>query len=355
MELEGPDSNIKNYVWGLEHAQRQIICVGCKPAIGYYEQWNPATNVFFRGTDPLEDGVIHEFGYGNHWAGDSPDETVVPLEMLAGSDQEEKEKNFTYCLDKIGMDNDNTGDSNFLIIERQAEGVRHTLSAGNHDAEFTAGTTGDYKNVTSSADPLCAKTAGMVSNTTDIFNKSYWLNKAKGVNNGILWGNKLYITFVDNMRGFIYRRNEAKTTGDNSYDPTKIQYRLRHIKEYQVSVIVRKCTVKLEAKLITSLLQLNKEWLANLGFKFNTPTAESLLHQNGIFRTVSDIVKIPEEELKDTAEDIKCVVIDCNGSAQMKNVHHSSHILARHYREVGNVEKEEPKRPIKRKAKPSQQ
>ncbi|QYW06026.1 L1 protein [Papillomaviridae sp. Seabass_c1851] len=334
-ELEVSATTAKNTVWGFEHAQRQLICVGCKPPDGYCEEWNEKKLMFERGTFPIADGDICEFGYGMAVEFKEGDMTCQPVELMHEFEET------CYVLDQMTMDNDLAGDKNFLVISRQAQGVRHIMQNGNKDAENqeAAGSAGQSDPkwiVLGNPDPMSAQTAGMSSTANDIFNKSYWLNKSKGVNNGIIWGNTLYVTFVDNMRGHIHRHTEAASSSGGQttpYDPTKFQYRLRHVKEFQVEVIVRKCAVKLEAKLITGLLRMNKDWLSNLGFKFQINTDDETTTNKSVFRDLREAeVDEPEEEPRVNTE--RVIVVDCNGKSRLQHTHNSPHLLAQHYREA---------------------
>lgn len=349
-DLEADDP-LHNFEWGMEHAQRQLINVGCKPCLGWMEDWNFDKYEFERKTLAIEDGHLCEFGYGNQCSNHEADRLCEPIEMNNDSNSPAAQTSCPLVLDKITMDNDDTGDCSFLVIERLADGIRHTIANSNADAEYTKVTEGPFKNATMSPDPLKTKTAGMISNTSDIFNKSYWLNKCKGPNNGVCWDNKIYFTFVDNLRGHIYRHTMKVATGlKTPYNPADYGYRLRHIKEYQVQAIVRKCYVKLEAKLITNLLQWNRSWLKTLGFKFNTPEALHPLAPPSVFRNVNDVnVQEPEEE--DQTHNITCVSIDCNGSARFRPVHAAHEVLAQHFRALNGADMPPPaKAAPKRKA-----
>lgn len=308
--------------WSMEHAQRQFLCVGCKPVLGCYEQWVGAAlavGYLERKTRDITAKDVMEFGYGNalptkwpvitpkHFQ--SPDLAAVPVEM-ANMLCEETPR-CPLLPDIIGMDSDDTGDRNFLCIGPKAvTGVRCGANAQAMDAN-RIDRPEPFTGASISPDPFTAKTAGMVSTANDIFNKSYWLNKAKGVNNGIIWGNNLYITFVDNMRGHIHKMQFQEQ------DDTPVPYNLknssmflRHVKEYRIQVIVRKCYIKLESKLITSLLQLNKDWLKDMGFTF-TQTVSPV----GQFTDISAVhlppTAQPAEEESDNSSDF--IKIDCNG------------------------------------------
>ncbi|UDM59208.1 L1 [Trematomus bernacchii papillomavirus] len=322
---DSENADVTNYRWGAEHAQRQMMAIGCKPLKGYSETYDDKKG-YVRTTYDVSNGDLHEFGYGNSEHGNTDDLTTVPIEMVRHSK--------VLLPDHITMENDDAGDSNFMIIERHATGIRHLAYNKNPDAEATTGGA-PFKNVTVNPDPLNIKTSGMVSSGNDLFNKSYWLNKAKGPNNGICWGNQLFVTFVDNSRGFIYRHTKStESTTPSTYDPSKYKYTLRHIKEYQVTVIVRKCEVSLEARLITQLLQFNKNWLANLGFKFSSGFKAPSSHST--FHDVEAPTEEDEEEAKEAVAEVACVLIDCSGTATLHNTLHSHSHMARQFHSMND-------------------
>lgn len=320
----------KNYRWGMEHAQRQMIIVGCKPPMGYYEMWNDQKKGYERKTEAIDDDDLCEFGYGTQNTDNEADLTWFPVEMDSNHQ--------CFSIDEIGMANDMAGDRCFMMVKREASGIRQTLLNGNVDKDFVAATGNTpFKNIKKCPQPMSTKTAGLVSSASDIFNKGYWLNKARGVNNGILWGNSLYITFVDNTRGQILGHTTPIGTPPTPYDPTKYNFALRHIKEFQVQVIVRRCKVKLEAKLLTQLLQLNKDWLKNLGFSFNN----RFVPTQGVFTDLSaerEVEADPEEE-KDLGSYIE---IDCVG--KVTKTEHSHHAFARAYHALNGAAEPAPKR-----------
>lgn len=271
-----------------------------------------------RMTKDIGDGDMHEFGFGNiDYKTTSYDKTLLPVEMCYNNGP-------TLIPDKLGMQADLTGDRCFFMWERTAAGIRHTRHTnGLHFTNNPSDNTDVFAKCQNMVQQQNAVTAGMVSSTLDLFNKNYWLNKAQGPNNGVIWHNKLYVTHVDNTRGYIHMITE-KGTDSSNYDPTKVNCFLRHIREYKVSVLVRLCKVKLEAQLIQYLLQFNKEFMKNLGFQFN-PLMKSVSTFRDLTRAEEEVVEDPEDM------PLKVVSVDCSGQAQLKNSEQSHHPLARSY------------------------
>lgn len=329
---DADSAEVKPIAWGLEHKAVQMLTVGCEPLLGVYEDRAPKFNTSSSSTtDPgeinrhqveVEDGMFHEFGFGNSMTGPDKglqmDTTLMPVEYQFHNGP-------VLIPDKLAMDTDKTGDRCFFMWKKEASGVRHTRTVvGQKDGD------GDGM-----PQALVTPTAGMMSNANDIFNKNYWLNKASGPNNCVLWGNMCYVTFVDNTRGFIHQlTTKAESGEEEKYDPTKFKFYLRHVKEFKVTLLVRLCKVKLEAKLITYLLQINASWLRNIGFNFETPGTQ--LH--GQFR---DVLAMPapfgaEEEEEEQIKK-QFIHIDCTGHAELVCSETSYHPLAQSYHAVVGV------------------
>lgn len=269
----------------------------------------------------INDGDLCDFGFGNiDYETMCQDKTLLPVEMCYNNGP-------CKLPDKLAMASDKTGNKCFFCWDRTAGGIRHTrhtngLTMANDPSEAQ-----DWKKAQALPQIQNTMTAGMVSSTMDVFNKNYWLNKAAGPNNGILWGNKLYVTFVDNIRGHIMmitKRTETSGGSDGKYDPSKTTGLLRHVKEFKVTVLVRLCKVKLEAKLITWLLQFNSGWLNDIGFKFHTP-GPNVTNQG--FRDVFHVPTVEEGE-EEEERMINCIKVDCTGQVSLQHSERSLHPLA---------------------------
>lgn len=332
---DGEDLESGTYVpnyWGMEHKQRQLIAAGCAPLDGVYETADYKTFTENGGTTTvtcelkravrsIEDGDLCEFGYGNRGLVTDADHRDAPTDMT-NNDQP------TLMPDFLGMTNDDIGDKCFFHVERDCVGVRHT--------GFVRGQLSGDTDTTAASDPSCndvdswrSCTAGMVSSQLDIMNKNYWLNQSRGPNNGIIWGNQLYVTIVDNLRGFVHRNTRKKSGADDGddYDPTKYQYFLRHIKEYKISAMVRLCKVKLEAKLVNYLMRINSQWLTNFGFSFHHEVSSL----GTTFKTPH--MQVNEEPEEEPPTPLRTIDVDCAGKLRFPQHAHSH--LAREYKLLG--------------------
>ncbi|QXP49528.1 MAG: L1 protein [Melanogrammus aeglefinus-associated papillomavirus 2] len=343
------DANVTvTYSWGMEHKQVQLLCVGCEPALGVHEAKVDPTALdaaawagdIKRVTSDIADGDLHEFGYGNiDYNNCCKDLSLLPIEMCYNNGP-------TKILDKLTMDNDKTGNKCFFCWEKTGAGVRHSrLTEG---LKFSEDGTHQTQRIPQQQNVI---TSGMISSAGDLFNKNYWLNKAKGPNNGVLWDNKLYITFVDNTRGYIHQLSSVSASADGNplhYDPTKTSCFLRHVREFKITVLVRLCHVKLEAKLITWLMQYNANWLKNIGFNFSYGQGEPVVGFREVLQPQLGLLGEKEEE---NERDFHCIKVDCSGHASLVQSHQSHHPLALSYHSaVGYSEAPPVKKAAKRAA-----
>ncbi|QKR71898.1 L1 [Wels catfish papillomavirus 1] len=302
---------------GMEHKQVQLLSIGTEPLLGVYETIEGTLSKdshLVRKQIPIEDGMLHDFGWGNtDFLKTSLDKRRLPVEL----------QNCTTPVtipDELGMASDRIGNHMFFLWKKCAAGIRHTLwdpkskNLNDPTGEDTARTCEGLP------DPTRSVTAGMVTSMTDLFNRNYWLDKARGPNNCVCWKNEIYVTFVDNTRGHIHTlvslsdsvEDEQTEEQNEDEEPelkndNKIANLVhRHVKEFKVSVIVRLCHVKLEAKLITYLLRFNAEWLKVLGFDFQTGPKKSG------FRELNE----PDEETEEEEElKLRVIDVDPNGAS----------------------------------------
>lgn len=97
----------------------------------------------------------------------------------------------------------------------------------------------------------------LVSSEATIFNRPYWLHKAQGKNNGIAWGNNIFITILDNTHNTNFVLSVY--TGDQpinasyQYDAGQFRKYLRHTEELEVELILQLCKVPLEADILAHI------------------------------------------------------------------------------------------------------
>ncbi|UDM59452.1 L1 [Wesgulfec papillomavirus] len=362
------------FEFGFEHTQVQSLTVGCEPPLGVYEARKSASsasaanihddNWYFteRMQTAIQDGDFCNFGFGNAHPNLQMDLSQQPVESVLNPNMPHMD------LDLISMDNDLVGNKNFYTWKREAAGTRHTRL--NPDSKYP-----NFPVIVSKGAPavnnndpfgychrapgggLSLPTAGMASSTTDLFNRYYWLNKSGSPNNSVIWGNKLWITFVDNLRGTIHNcSNYDNSAAAAGYDPEKSTNFLRHVKEFKITCLVRLCKVTLEAKLITYLLQYNHQWLKDLGFSFDMAPRRQPAGVSGqiTMAHMSEPYTEAQEETNEEAEVThRSILVDCSGHASLTPSHQSPHPLARAYHAaVGVPSMAPPKQPVKRAAAP---
>ena len=121
----------------------------------------------------------------------------------------------------------------------------------------------------------------MVSSDAQLFNRPFWLQRAQGHNNGICWFNQLFVTVVDNTRNTnfsisVSSENTEVSKIDN-YTSQKFQEYLRHVEEYEMSLILQLCKIPLTAEVLAQINAMNsnilEEW--QLGF---VPAPDNPIH-----------------------------------------------------------------------------
>lgn len=263
------DTNDHRVPFGFDPKQTQMIIVGCKPAIG--QHWEKKATVGSAASDcpvlelktsEIEDGDLIDFGFGNlKQDGLIGNKSDIPIEMVG---------KVTKYPDWIKMHTDETGDSCFYMMKREQLFGRHFMEYYGKTPESPPSGT-----IPSNADTdgMAYKTVpsgSLISSDSSLFNKPYWFNKAQGSNNGILWGNTLYVTCADNTRNNIFNLSTA-TQGNGTYDETKYNEYVRHVEEYELQAIVRLCKIRLEAQLLQYLQRINKKILDDWGLGWSKP------------------------------------------------------------------------------------
>lgn len=180
--------------------QVQMIIVGCSPPTGEY--WDTTKFCESHKSSPgdcpaielmhtvIQDGDMCEIGFGNaNFESFNQDRAGVPLELTN-----------EICIwpDFVKMTKDLYGDQLFFCTKREQMYARHYLTKAGIDGDTLPTNTywnpdrdknypqkdlGPYSYYTTPSGSL-------VSSDSNIFNRPYWLHKALGANNGVLWGNQ---------------------------------------------------------------------------------------------------------------------------------------------------------------------
>lgn len=289
--------------------QVQMFVVGCAPCLG--EHWDKAPvcesekNSQAGKCPPLElkntvieDGDMVDIGFGNiNNKVLSVTKSDVSLDIVNET-----------CKypDFLTMANDVYGDSCFFFARREQCYARHYYVRGgvvgdaipdeavNQDHNFVlpAQQSQQQKDLASSI-YFPTVSGSLVTSDAQLFNRPFWLRRAQGHNNGILWGNQMFITVADNTRNTNF--TISVTSNGNAitdYDSANIREFLRHVEEYQLSIILQLCKVPLKAEVLSQINAMNsgilEEW--QLGF---VPTPDNAVHD--LYRYIdSKATKCPD-------------------------------------------------------------
>lgn len=265
--------------------QIQLFVVGCTPCLA--EHWDTALPCAEKkpdtgGCPPLElkttviqDGDMVDIGFGNmNFKALSVSKSDVSLDIVDST-----------CKypDFLKMSNDIYGNSCFFYGRREQCYVRHMFVRGGvvGDAVPNAAVNEDHNYMLPAANDQAGKqqlassiyfptvSGSLVSTDAQLFNRPYWLQRAQGHNNGICWSNELFITVCDNTRNTNFNISVPKDEGPlTEYDSQKIKEYVRHVEEYELSLILQLCKIPLEAEILAQINAMNPNILEDwqLGF-----------------------------------------------------------------------------------------
>lgn len=278
----------------MDPKQTQMFIVGCTPCTG--EHWDRAVacagELTKRDDCPpielvntvIEDGNMCDIGFGAmNFKALQESKAGVPLDIVS-----------TTCKypDFLKMANDTYGDSLFFFAKREQLYARHLF--------VRAGVTGDTipenqpNNMPSSfffssATDQAQRTMGpiayfptpsgsLVTSDAQLFNRPFWLQRAQGQNNGICWENQLFITVVDNTRNtnFTLSRSNTDIDENSTYSNQNFKQYLRHVEEYEISLILQLCIVPLEPDVLAHLQAMNPDILENWNLGFIPSTGATI-------------------------------------------------------------------------------
>ena len=302
--------------------QLQMFIIGCTPCIG--EHWDKAVacveddqlgrcppielvNTF------IQDGDMADIGYGNlNFKALQQNRSDVSLDIV---DEICKYPDF------LKMQNDVYGDACFFYARREQCYARHffvrggkpgddipadQIDAGKLKNEFYIPAEGGQAQSQLGNSMYFPTVSGsLVSSDAQLFNRPFWLQRAQGHNNGILWGNQLFVTVLDNTRNTNFSiavYNEAGKIQDiSSYDSTKFREFQRHVEEYEVSLILQLCKIPLKPEVLAQINAMNPSILEDwqLGF---VPTPDNPIHD--AYRYIDSLAtrcpeKVPAKEKVD--------------------------------------------------------
>ncbi|CAA24318.1 major capsid protein L1 [Human papillomavirus type 1a] len=307
-DAENPTNYINTHANGdsrqntaFDAKQTQMFLVGCTPASG--EHWTssrcPGEQVKL-GDCPrvqmiesvIEDGDMMDIGFGAmDFAALQQDKSDVPLDVVQAT-----------CKypDYIRMNHEAYGNSMFFFARREQMYTRHFFTRGGSVGDKEAVPQSLY--LTADAEPrttlattnyVGTPSGSMVSSDVQLFNRSYWLQRCQGQNNGICWRNQLFITVGDNTRGTslsISMKNNASTT----YSNANFNDFLRHTEEFDLSFIVQLCKVKLTPENLAYIHTMDPNILEDWQLSVSQPPTNPLEDQYR-FLGSSLAAKCPEQ------------------------------------------------------------
>lgn len=261
----------------MDPKQTQMFVVGCEPCLG--EHWDVAEHTVCEKYQPgdcpalelmstiIQDGDMCDIGFGAlNFAKLQESRSEVPLDILG-----------TICKypDFLKMANEKSGDHCFFFGKREQVYCRHMYVREGPVGEQPPASL-YYKGKGSRAQLSNSVYYGtpsgsLVNSDTQLFNRPFWLNKAQGKNNGVIWTNSIFVTVVDNTRNinFTISKHENGSNDEGlEYETTKYKHYLRHVEEYELSFILQLCKVPLEPDVLAHIHVMNPDVLDqwNLGF-----------------------------------------------------------------------------------------
>lgn len=236
----------------LDPKQTQLCMVGCKPALG--EHWGRAKRCLGAGYEDddcppielvnteIEDGDMIDIGFGAmDFKALQHNRSMVPLDVV---DTQSK------YPDYIKMASEPYGDRCFFFVRREQSYARHILTRSGDpknekEPARTEATKKDNKYPTVN---YCSTPSGsLISSEAQLFNRPYWIQRAQGQNNGIAWGNQLFVTVADNTRGTPLTINIGPDNKPKAGEYKASDYKtyIRHVEEYDIAIIIQLCKVTL--------------------------------------------------------------------------------------------------------------
>nr|WCI99992.1 MAG: L1 [Pan troglodytes papillomavirus 1] len=264
----------------MDYKQTQLCILGCTPATGeHWAKGNPCTAQSPGDCPPLElvnttiqDGDMVDAGFGAmDFSTLQTNKCDVPIDICN-----------TICKypDYLKMAAEPYGDSMFFYLRREQLFVRHLFNR--------AGQMGDtipdelyIKGSNNTANPSSyvyypTPSGSMVTSEAQIFNKPYWLQHAQGHNNGICWGNQVFLTVVDTTRSTNLTLCASTSDSSTPYNNNNFKEYLRHVEEYDIQFIFQLCKITLTTEVMTYIHSMNPAILEDWNFGVAPPPSGTL-------------------------------------------------------------------------------
>ncbi|WBM84032.1 L1 protein [Alphapapillomavirus 5] len=268
----------------VDNKQTQLCIIGCTPPLG--EHWGVGTicknTQTQRGDCPplelissiIEDGDMIDTGFGAmDFTALQATKSDVPIDISQST-----------CKypDYLKMSADTYGNSMFFFLRREQLFARHFYNK--------AGAVGDaipttlyIKGAESGREPPTSSiysatpSGSMVTSDAQLFNKPYWLQRAQGHNNGICWGNQLFVTCVDTTRSTnLTISTLSAASASTPFKPSDYKQFIRHGEEYELQFIFQLCKITLTTDVMAYIHLMNASILEDWNFGLTLPPTASL-------------------------------------------------------------------------------
>lgn len=264
----------------MDYKQTQLCMVGCAPPLG--EHWGKGkqcSNVTVKPgdcpaleliTSVIQDGDMVDTGFGAiNFAELQPIKSDVPLDICN-----------TTCKypDYLQMAADPYGDRLFFYLRKEQMFARHFFNRAGTVGEdipqdlYIKGTT---RGTLANAIYFNTPSGSLVSSETQLFNKPFWLQKAQGHNNGICWGNQLFVTVVDTTRStnmtVCAPTTQSQSPPAATYTSSDYKQYMRHVEEFDLQFIFQLCSIKLTAEVMAYIHTMNPTVLEDWNFGLTPP------------------------------------------------------------------------------------
>ena len=276
--------------------QSQMFILGCTPAIG--EHWDKADFCPTHNTQKgdcypiklvnsfIEDGDMGDIGYGNiNFKTLQEDKSNAPLDIV---------NSICKYPDFVKMGKDVYGDNMFFFGKQEQLYARHFYAkAGTigdtipqNDTSFIVSPQTNNNKPQAKLGPhiyFPMVSGSLTSTNNQLFNRPYFLQRAQGKNNGILWGNRVFLTILDNTRNtnFIISVFKQDSTLDTTYSYKAADFKnyLRHIEELEVEMILQLCKVTLDPDVLAHINVMNPQILDEWQLAFVPPPPQGIEDQ----------------------------------------------------------------------------
>lgn len=270
----------------MDPKQTQLFIVGCKPSLGaHWDLAKPCVDEQRNNGDcfpielvhsVIEDGDMGDIGFGAvNFKTFQQDHSGVPLDIVAST-----------CKwpDFVKMTKESYGNSMFFYGKREQLYARHFYTRAGTVGDAVPGPfnpksdyltqpdTNQNQKTISSHIYFGTPSGSLVSSEASLFNRPYWLQRAQGQNNGVLWNNQLFVTLLDNTHNtnftLNFYKNEAKIPDNYTYKAEDFKHYLRHVEELEFELILQLCIVPLEPDVLSHINAMDPSILEDWNLAF---------------------------------------------------------------------------------------